>query len=419
MARGRRGSCGVDVLGAIGRGELIEHEVEVAAEADVGRDPADHRLPGVPLRVDEAGDHDQPEASIDLGVAGVDGGSHRGNSIVLEQDIATVEITDLRVHAQHMPPRITTRFDTSFTLSDVQLTFNLTASLTTFHRKPATEWKPGIRHGSEITNRQELTLLYAALSWSRGSWSGRHRRGTSGIGREARRDLCGARPCVVITVATRGAARGRESDRVARGGHRALRPRRAGLDRRPPCRRSARSTGSSSARWSATTTACARTTSRRPKARHAEARRLHRGRPRAAPAPHAGRRSILLRRARHGRPYPGSTTVSTVNGGVTGLVHTLAVELAPHPRERAAPGHRRRQPVLGEAAGRARGRAGATPPGRLVTMDDIVDAAIFLLDNGGQRRQPRRRRRVAPDVSWHRREPAARCTYSSAARRSS
>jgi NAD(P)-dependent dehydrogenase (short-subunit alcohol dehydrogenase family) len=29
------------------------------------------------------------------------------------------------------------------------------------------------------------------------------------------------------------------------------------------------------------------------------------------------------------RPYPGSTTVTTVNGGVTGLVHTLASELAP------------------------------------------------------------------------------------------
>src|SRR5205823_14287332 len=29
------------------------------------------------------------------------------------------------------------------------------------------------------------------------------------------------------------------------------------------------------------------------------------------------------------RPYPGSTTVTTVNGGVTGVVHTLAVELAP------------------------------------------------------------------------------------------
>jgi NAD(P)-dependent dehydrogenase (short-subunit alcohol dehydrogenase family) len=29
------------------------------------------------------------------------------------------------------------------------------------------------------------------------------------------------------------------------------------------------------------------------------------------------------------RPYPGSTTVSTVNGGIASMVHTLAVELAP------------------------------------------------------------------------------------------
>ena len=29
------------------------------------------------------------------------------------------------------------------------------------------------------------------------------------------------------------------------------------------------------------------------------------------------------------RPYPGSTTVTTVNGAVTGLVRTLVVELAP------------------------------------------------------------------------------------------
>ena len=29
------------------------------------------------------------------------------------------------------------------------------------------------------------------------------------------------------------------------------------------------------------------------------------------------------------RPYPGSTTVSTVNGGVAGLLNTLVVELAP------------------------------------------------------------------------------------------
>ena len=29
------------------------------------------------------------------------------------------------------------------------------------------------------------------------------------------------------------------------------------------------------------------------------------------------------------RPYPGSTTVSTVNGGVSGMVRSLTVQLAP------------------------------------------------------------------------------------------
>ena len=55
------------------------------------------------------------------------------------------------------------------------------------------------------------------------------------------------------------------------------------------------------------------------------------------------------------RPYPGSTTVSTVNGGVVGLVHTLAARAGADPGQRAPPGHRRRQPVLvGQAGGGAR-----------------------------------------------------------------
>jgi NAD(P)-dependent dehydrogenase (short-subunit alcohol dehydrogenase family) len=83
------------------------------------------------------------------------------------------------------------------------------------------------------------------------------------------------------------------------------------------------------------------------------------------------------------RPYPGSTTVSTVNGGVTGLVRTLAVELAPIRVNALHPGivgdspyWADKPPAVLEAV-RAR-----TPLGRLVTMDEIVDAAIFLLDNG-------------------------------------
>ena len=51
-------------------------------------------------------------------------------------------------------------------------------------------------------------------------------------------------------------------------------------------------------------------------------------------------------------PYPGSTTVSTINGGVEGLVASLALELAPIRVNARAPWHHRRQPVLVVEAGR-------------------------------------------------------------------
>jgi NAD(P)-dependent dehydrogenase (short-subunit alcohol dehydrogenase family) len=83
------------------------------------------------------------------------------------------------------------------------------------------------------------------------------------------------------------------------------------------------------------------------------------------------------------RPYPGSTTVTTVNGGVLGIVNTLAVELAPirvnalHPSVVGdSPYWSAKPPEVLEAL------AARTPLGRLVTMDEIVDAALFLLENG-------------------------------------
>ena len=83
------------------------------------------------------------------------------------------------------------------------------------------------------------------------------------------------------------------------------------------------------------------------------------------------------------RPYPGSTTVSTVNGGVTGMVHTLATELAPirvnalHPGIVGdSPAWEGKPPAVLEAV-RAR-----TPLGRLVTMSEVAGAAAFLLENG-------------------------------------
>jgi NAD(P)-dependent dehydrogenase (short-subunit alcohol dehydrogenase family) len=82
------------------------------------------------------------------------------------------------------------------------------------------------------------------------------------------------------------------------------------------------------------------------------------------------------------RPYPGSTMVSTVNGGVTGLVRSLAVELAPVRCNAIHPGivgdspywSAKGDPALEPVRNR-------TPSRRLVTMDDIVDAVVFLLEN--------------------------------------
>ena len=80
-------------------------------------------------------------------------------------------------------------------------------------------------------------------------------------------------------------------------------------------------------------------------------------------------------------PYPGSTTVTTVNGGVEGLTRALVHELRPirvnciHPGIVGdSPYWEHRQPAL-EAA-RAR-----TPTGRLATMADIVEATRFLLES--------------------------------------
>jgi NAD(P)-dependent dehydrogenase (short-subunit alcohol dehydrogenase family) len=81
------------------------------------------------------------------------------------------------------------------------------------------------------------------------------------------------------------------------------------------------------------------------------------------------------------RPYPGSTMVTTFNAGISGLVLTLATEIAPHrvnvihpgivgdsPRWRDVPDH----PAIAR-----------TPLGRLVTMDEVAEATEFLLGNAG------------------------------------
>jgi NAD(P)-dependent dehydrogenase (short-subunit alcohol dehydrogenase family) len=82
------------------------------------------------------------------------------------------------------------------------------------------------------------------------------------------------------------------------------------------------------------------------------------------------------------RPYPGSTTVTTVNGGVTSLVRTLVTELAPTRINALHPA------IVGDSpqwrdmpAERLEALVQRTPIGRLVTMAEVVAASRFLLEN--------------------------------------
>ena len=82
------------------------------------------------------------------------------------------------------------------------------------------------------------------------------------------------------------------------------------------------------------------------------------------------------------RPYPGSTTVSTVNGGVLGLTRTLAIELAPVRVNSIHPGIVEDSPFWAEKPPEVlEGFRSRTPTRRLPRMRDIVDAVVFLLEN--------------------------------------
>jgi len=79
------------------------------------------------------------------------------------------------------------------------------------------------------------------------------------------------------------------------------------------------------------------------------------------------------------RPYPGSTTVTATNGAISSLINTLAVELAPIRFNAIHPG------ITGDSPEwRDKDLANVlarTPTKRLVTMADVVDATVFLLEN--------------------------------------
>lgn len=94
----------------------------------------------------------------------------------------------------------------------------------------------------------------------------------------------------------------------------------------------------------------------------------------------SGESSVVLFGGRaKDRPYPGSTTVTSVNGGISSLIRTLAIELAPIRFNAIHPG------IIGDSpfwAGKPLDAVVArTPTGRLATMAEVVDATVFLLEN--------------------------------------
>jgi NAD(P)-dependent dehydrogenase (short-subunit alcohol dehydrogenase family) len=93
--------------------------------------------------------------------------------------------------------------------------------------------------------------------------------------------------------------------------------------------------------------------------------------------------AVLLGGLASHRPYPGSTTVTTANGGISALVRTLAVELSPirvnalHPSIVADTPFWSDKPAAREAA------AQKALTRRPVTMRDCTEAITFLLENRG------------------------------------
>jgi NAD(P)-dependent dehydrogenase (short-subunit alcohol dehydrogenase family) len=81
------------------------------------------------------------------------------------------------------------------------------------------------------------------------------------------------------------------------------------------------------------------------------------------------------------RPYPGGMTVATVNASISGMVPALALQVAPRRVNAIHPGIVGDSPYWSENQEFTEKVREATPTGRNVTMEDIVDGVDFLIRN--------------------------------------
>jgi NAD(P)-dependent dehydrogenase (short-subunit alcohol dehydrogenase family) len=81
------------------------------------------------------------------------------------------------------------------------------------------------------------------------------------------------------------------------------------------------------------------------------------------------------------RSYPGSTTVSTVNGGIAALMGSLTIELAPVRVNVLHPGIVPDTPYWQDKKAMTDGQLGKILTGRHATTADMTNASAFLLEN--------------------------------------
>jgi NAD(P)-dependent dehydrogenase (short-subunit alcohol dehydrogenase family) len=97
----------------------------------------------------------------------------------------------------------------------------------------------------------------------------------------------------------------------------------------------------------------------------------------------AGASAVLFGGLASERPYPGSTSITTVNGAVSSLIRTLAVELAPVRFNAVHPGIISDSPAWRDKTEAIAQIEKRTPGGRLATTEDVVGAVDFLFTNRG------------------------------------
>jgi len=97
----------------------------------------------------------------------------------------------------------------------------------------------------------------------------------------------------------------------------------------------------------------------------------------------AGASAVLFGGLASERPYPGSTSITTVNGAVSSLIRTLAVELAPVRFNAIHPGIISDSPAWRDKKDAIANIEKRTPGGRLATTEDVVGAVDFLFVNRG------------------------------------